>query len=111
MIQGLSIVIYEKVYSSLAYMLTNFENHKTYSMYEGSLITKNFTFQFFNYMNSLFYIAFFKRNRLGCLYEDENGDEQIGSQGICSGELRRQLFVNMLVLIGKNLIEIGMPLI
>ena len=47
--------------------MTNFENFKTHTDWEKSFIIKVFSFQFINNFNSLFYIAFLKRDIEGCL--------------------------------------------
>ncbi|XP_033099885.1 anoctamin-7-like isoform X2 [Anneissia japonica] len=49
-----------KVYEYVAYKLTDWENHRTQTMYEDALIIKLFAFQFVNSYTSLFYIAFFR---------------------------------------------------
>lgn len=38
------IMIFNQIYAELAYWLTNFENHKTYTTYERALIIKTFIF-------------------------------------------------------------------
>jgi hypothetical protein len=37
-------MIFNQIYAELAYWLTNFENHKTYTTYERALIIKTFIF-------------------------------------------------------------------
>jgi len=59
-ISAILIVIFGAIYEALAKALTNFENHKSERSYETSLISKVFVFQFINFMNVLFYIAFIK---------------------------------------------------
>ena len=49
-----------QVYEKLAYILTNWENHRTQTAYDDALIIKLFAFQFVNNYASLIYIAFFK---------------------------------------------------
>jgi hypothetical protein len=56
---SLSTQVYNFVYSFVSNKLNNFENHKTVSQYESSLIFKNYLINFFNTFNSLFLIAFF----------------------------------------------------
>ena len=46
----------------MAERLNDWENHRTASAYENSLILKSFGFQFVNSYVSFFYIAFFKGN-------------------------------------------------
>lgn len=48
------------LYADVAIRLTDYENHRTDTQYEDSLIAKTFIFQFVNSFASLFYIAFIK---------------------------------------------------
>ena len=54
------ILVLDVVYSRLAVVLTDWENHETQSKYETHMAWKMFLFQFVNSYSSLFYIAFFK---------------------------------------------------
>ncbi|CAN8006180.1 unnamed protein product [Ixodes hexagonus] len=56
----LSIMILGKIYSYAAVRLTEWENHRTRSMYNDALVIKLFAFQFTNTYASLFYTAFFR---------------------------------------------------
>jgi hypothetical protein len=58
---ALQIGVLNEAYKMIAHMLTNWENHRTYSEYEQHLTTKTFLFQFINSYSSFFYIAFLKR--------------------------------------------------
>lgn len=49
-----------RVYTKLAYMLTQWEMHRTQTEFEDNLIFKVFIFQFVNFYSSIIYIAFFK---------------------------------------------------
>ena len=55
-------MILNVIYRKVAKRLTEWENHRTQSEFEHSLIVKNFIFQFVNSYISLFYIAFVKGN-------------------------------------------------
>jgi len=44
LINTLCIVIFNSIYSALALALTNYENHRTNTTYEASLIFKTWTF-------------------------------------------------------------------
>ena len=64
----------------VAVLLTNWENHRTESAYENSLIVKSFCFQFVNSYISFFYIAFFRSQRMsffGATTVDNDGEEQL----------------------------------
>ena len=55
------IFIFNYIFFYVSSVLTNFENFKTQTEFEKSIIIKNFIFQFVNCYNSLFYIAFLKK--------------------------------------------------
>ena len=57
MLNLLIIVIAGAIYEYLAYHLTMWENHRTNTEFEDSIIMKNFLFQFINNYFILFYIA------------------------------------------------------
>jgi hypothetical protein len=60
LINAVQIQVLNAVYNSVAIRLTDYENHRTNTEYEDSLIAKTFIFQFVNSFSSLFYIAFIK---------------------------------------------------
>lgn len=64
-LNAFQIYFFNQVYNYIAFLLTKFENHKTQTAFERSLIVKTFTFSFVNGFNSLFYIAFIKQEREG----------------------------------------------
>jgi hypothetical protein len=57
---ALQIQFLNGFFGEIALKLNNFENHRTDTDYEDSLISKTFCFQFVNSFASLFYIAFVK---------------------------------------------------
>jgi len=57
---SIQIMIFDIVYGKVASILTIYENHKTDTQFEDSLIAKTFCFRFVNSYISLFYIAFMK---------------------------------------------------
>jgi hypothetical protein len=59
-IQSVAIIVLDAVYLKLAIWMTDFENKRTPTLYEDSMIVKIFLFQFVNAYFSLFYIAFVK---------------------------------------------------
>lgn len=67
--------------------LTNFENHKSQTVYEKSLIFKTWTFSFLNNFLMLLYIAFIKWNIDGCLDTDANGVYTLNQNNLCANEL------------------------
>jgi len=102
-INAVQIHILNYVYRRISVILNDYENHRTESQYENALIAKNFVFKFFNSFNSLFYIAFFKKNDTyvgGCVDND------------CLSELQVQLAIIFGVhIIVNNVVEILVPLI
>lgn len=50
------------VYQRMAVKLSDWENHRTTSSYQNSLILKTFAFQFVNSFMALFYAAFAERD-------------------------------------------------
>uniref|UniRef100_A0A7M5WJ25 Anoctamin n=2 Tax=Clytia hemisphaerica TaxID=252671 RepID=A0A7M5WJ25_9CNID len=79
-LNSISILLLGRLYKTLAYKLTEWENHQTKTKYEDALILKLFGFQFVNSYASLFYIAFFRQRtsegvfNLGTEYSDSCGD-------------------------------------
>jgi len=57
---AITIMFMNVMWKTVAVKLNNWENHRTDSEYENSLIMKIFAFYFVNSYTSLFYIAFFK---------------------------------------------------
>jgi len=57
---AITIIFMNVIWKIVAVKLNNWENHRTDSEYENSLIIKIFAFYFVNSYTSLFYIAFFK---------------------------------------------------
>jgi hypothetical protein len=60
LINAIQIQLLNALYNAVAIRLTDYENHRTNTEYEDSLIAKTFIFQFVNSFSSLFYIAFVK---------------------------------------------------
>eukprot|EP01114_Cavostelium_apophysatum_P021290 TRINITY_DN738_c0_g1_i1.p1 TRINITY_DN738_c0_g1~~TRINITY_DN738_c0_g1_i1.p1 ORF type:complete len:782 (+),score=258.94 TRINITY_DN738_c0_g1_i1:32-2347(+) len=57
---AITIMFMNVVWKMVAVKLNNWENHRTDSEYENSLIMKIFAFYFVNSYTALFYVAFFK---------------------------------------------------
>jgi hypothetical protein len=88
------------VYGKIAFKLTEYENHRTETMYENSLIAKTFLFKFVNSYNSMFYVAFLKKFDTGAL----------ACKPDCLSELRIQLatiFITQMVI--GNFVELVIP--
>jgi len=61
-INGIMIAVFNILYTDLAYRLNDWENHKTDTDYDDSLIIKNFAFQFVNNYGPFYLVAFLKSN-------------------------------------------------
>jgi len=59
-INAISIIVLNQVYSKIALALNEWENHRTDTDYDDALIAKTFAFQFVNSYIMLYYIAFFQ---------------------------------------------------
>jgi hypothetical protein len=57
---AVQIQVMNLLYGQVAVQLTDYENHRTDTEYEDSLIAKTFVFQFVNSFSALFYITFIK---------------------------------------------------
>ncbi|EDV20574.1 uncharacterized protein TRIADDRAFT_60984 [Trichoplax adhaerens] len=82
LLNTISIMILGRIYSKIAKWLNDWENYRTQTEYDDSLILKTFAFQFVNSYTSLFYIAFFRKDiqraglfNLGTQYRDSCGTD------------------------------------
>ena len=107
LINAVQIIFFNIIYSKLAKIMTDMENHKTENQYQDSYILKVFTFQFVNAFNSLCYIAFIKEHTEECLATDDDGKSYRTKN--CMNELYTQLISIFIVSYVKNLVEIGVP--
>jgi anoctamin-10/anoctamin-7 len=98
----------DEVYSRLAIVLTDLENHRTQSEYEDALVVKTFLFQFVNSYFTLFYIAFFKSKYPVCIWRFCRLDY------CTNGDCFRELMLQLLVIFGVKqlvlqLVEVATP--
>lgn len=105
MINLMCILLFNALYSKVAYYLTELEMPRTQTDFDNSLTLKMYLLQFVNYYSSIFYIAFFKGrfvNHPGEL--TDNGSfagrtqEECGTGG-CLVELAIQLAI---IMVGKQ---------
>ena len=54
--------LFFKIYRKIAVVLTYWENHRTKTEFEDSIILKLFAFEFVNSYGNLFYLAYFRNN-------------------------------------------------
>ncbi|CAG8562084.1 14082_t:CDS:10, partial [Ambispora leptoticha] len=95
------VIMLSAVYGKIAKILTDFENHKTVTNYEASLILKLYLFDFVNFYSALFYILLFNQKfSIKLLYGDDTVE---GCQyHNCMTELTIQLVIR---LIGKQSVD------
>jgi hypothetical protein len=105
----LQITIFNMIYSQVAKLLTNAENHRTDTKYEDSLIVKMFVFQFINSFASFFFIAFIASNL------DRPSTVPHNYRGQCGAENCMQpLCINLAIIFGSrltvtNMLDIAIP--
>nr|XP_011431270.2 anoctamin-4 isoform X4 [Crassostrea gigas] len=92
-LNAVSILLLGKLYEILAFKLTEWENHRTQTLYDDALVTKMFAFQFVNSYASCFYIAFF-RGRFDVFGYT---DECVGDSGTCMSQLSFQVLILMII--------------
>ncbi|MCQ2816233.1 MAG: anoctamin [archaeon] len=98
-INAIMIKIFRAIYQKIASWLTTSENYKTEQEKEDALTFKYILFEFMNNYTSLFYIAFIKQFREGCLNND------------CVDEIRTTLYFYFLTFFLYYFVEIGWPIL
>lgn len=98
LIMAIQIIVFDVIYSKVAQVLTNWENHETMNQYNNSLALKLFLFRFVNGYSGLLYIAFFK----------EYFEGKCGFEG-CLSELGFSLTIIFVTNMVLNIIELGFP--
>ena len=89
----LLIVIFGKIYETIAVAMNDWENHRTQTDYEDNLILKNFVFQFVNNYFVLFYIAYMRQVDLSFIHEELGEIDAECKGGSCMPELSVQVGV------------------
>ena len=106
LMNAITIIVLSKMYESIASWLIAWENHRTQTEHNNSVIAKFCTFQFANSYNALLYIAFYKKipmlgrpEGIPCAHDD------------CIEELELQLAIILIVrLTISNGVELLKPL-
>ena len=93
-INGFQIKIMNLIYYYIAYHLNNWENHSKISTKNNSLASKLILFDFVNSYSALFYIAFIKPYKEGCINNN------------CLKEMEMQIYTIFLIYLGLFLFEI-----
>lgn len=115
-LNSVQIVIFNMIYNTIAVYLNNYENHRTATAYDDSLITKLFIFQFVNSYASFYFLAFIAPYIARPSHLDDDGSEgdYVGECGAsdCMIPLSVNLgiifFMNLTV---NNVIEVVVPII
>jgi anoctamin-10 len=102
---GIQILIFNQIYKKISYYLVEFENWRTQSEFENSMIMKRFTFEFVNAYISMFYIAFFKTYIEGCDIVTPHGVTPNVIGGDCLSELTNELGTVYLIIFSENLLR------
>jgi len=94
-INSITIQLLAFVYKMIAQFLNEFENHKTDTDFEDSLIAKTFVFSFVNSYATLFYMAFIKSNVkiLGVAQYCNVRAREENATDACFGDLGTSLFI------------------
>jgi hypothetical protein len=97
-LNGLQIKLMKYLYKKIAIKLNIWENHYKLKSKESSLALKLILFDFFNNYTSLFYIAFIKPNKEGCINKD------------CFTEIQTQIYLIFIVFFLFYFLEIMQPI-
>lgn len=89
----LLIIIFGRIYESIAIGMNNWENHRTKTEYDDNLILKNFVFQFVNNYFVLFYIAYLRQVDLSFISKELGEIDAECKGGTCMPELSVQVGV------------------
>ena len=113
LLNSFTITVFNFLYSHVSTKLTNFENHRTDTVYEDSMITKLFMFQFVNSYSSFFYLAFVAPYR-PTPNDDDGAHANIGECGY--DDCMIPLAINLATVYGMrltlgNFMEVCLPMI
>ena len=101
-LNSLQIKFMDIIYSKIAVLLNDWENHETETAYNNKLATKVFIFKFVNSYSSLFYLAYFANEGLECKKNDEGCFNGMDALAI-------QLGIIFIVSVLFNVVEILVP--
>eukprot|EP00741_Cyanophora_paradoxa_P005511 tig00000889_g5343.t1 len=107
-VNSVFIMAMDFVYKRVAWKLTDLENHRYESAYEGRLILKLFAFQFVNNYCSLFYYAFYEgSDPEGCGWRGPGSPScGVDMMGLLGNQLAAILVIRT---VSSNTIEIYLP--
>lgn len=112
-LNSVTITVFNFLYSHVSTQLTDFENHRTDTLYEDSMITKLFIFQFVNSYSSFFYLAFVAPYRPNPT-DDDGQENNVGECGY--DDCMIPLAINLATVYGirltvGNFMEVVLPMI
>lgn len=103
-LNAVQIQVFNFIYDKFAVRTTLYENHRTDTEYEDSMISKTFVFQFVNSYSSFFFIAFIAGNLARPDTLDDIGP-QADFQGQCGyANCMQPLSVNLAIIFGSRLV-------
>lgn len=107
-LNAVQIQIFNVIYNFVSTKMVEFENHRTDSGFENSMISKLFVFQFVNSYSSFFFIAFVAQflSRSSFYSTDPNNIEStyVGQCGVSS--FSRYLLLNLLIFFNSSSIVV-----
>jgi len=108
---AVQIQVFNLIYQNIVVSLTNNENHRTDTLYEDSMITKLFLFQFMNSYSSFFFLAFVASY---VTKPDGAPEDSVGQCGAAT--CMEPLAINLAIIFGtrlvfNNLLDIFLPYI
>jgi anoctamin-10/anoctamin-7 len=109
---SMQIVIFNIIFTGICKTMTEYENQRTDTQYEDSLIGKLFFFQFVNSYSSFFFIAFVAESLKKPDYQDaDNQKDWVGECGgpDCMFPLSVNVAIILFVRIGQNFANLILP--
>lgn len=106
-------MVFKYIYSFVAVILNNWENHRTQTEFEDSMISKMTIFSFFNSYISFFYIAFIAGNMnvvSASGDDDASSTNQCGADGCMSMLSENLLIVLLTSLTSDKITEFIVPI-
>merc|ERR1719223_2661538 len=101
LLNTVQITIFNLIYAELSVFLTKYENHRTDTQYEDSMITKLFAFQFINSYSSFFFLAFIASYIQKADTDDDAKEDYIGQCGATS--CMDPLALNIAIIFGSRI--------
>eukprot|EP00746_Dinoflagellata_sp_MGD_P079659 gnl/MRDRNA2_/MRDRNA2_31884_c0_seq1.p1 gnl/MRDRNA2_/MRDRNA2_31884_c0~~gnl/MRDRNA2_/MRDRNA2_31884_c0_seq1.p1 ORF type:complete len:1408 (+),score=273.93 gnl/MRDRNA2_/MRDRNA2_31884_c0_seq1:200-4225(+) len=116
-VNAIQIILFNKMYGSMAHWLTSHENHETYQGFVSAYASKTIMFQFINSFSSLFYTAFLKEWLETKIFKSTHdlcaadGVSAFWGSNCYMGLMNKQLSTLLIVFCAKNAFELGSPML